>query len=278
MIGLTIVWCTAVVLATPQNQNSLPTISNSLPSELYASSTSGAYVSRRNRFSIRFSNLSAMLSPTVDRCELLIRVLDSTLDVPSVHYRNRSHLTELRTEQNLQDGMIQVISLNRDVVYGLSRGLDLIVTRNNLDIHDSTTPMLVAYGDNSHEVVDLQMFLGDDIDDSSRVKRDVTSNMVDPDDVAHSPCHLEELWMDFPKGMHPEIVNVRQCVGSCSSVGHSKEANSHTIVQAHLGVKRPGETHVPSCCVPVEFRSMFFEKDLRRKEVQNLIATKCGCR
>ena len=41
MIALTIVWCTAVVLATPQNQNSLPTISNSLPSELYASSTSG---------------------------------------------------------------------------------------------------------------------------------------------------------------------------------------------------------------------------------------------
>lgn len=277
MIALTIVWCTAVVLATPQNQNSLPTISNSLPSELYASSTSGAYVARRNRFSIRFSNLSAILSPTVDRYELLIRVLDSTLDVPSVHYRNRSHLTELQTEQHLKDGMIQVISLSRDVVHGLARGLDLIVTRNNLDIHDSTTPMLVAYGDNSQEVVvDLEKFLGEDIDESSRVKRDVTSNMVDPDDVALSPCHLEELWMDFPR-VHPEIVNIRQCVGSCShsSVRHY---NNHTKMQALLGKERPGETHVPSCCVPVEYRSQFFEANLKRIEVQNLIATKCGCR
>ena len=51
--------------------------------------------------------------------------------------------------------------------------------------------MLVAYGDSSQEVVvDLEKFLGEDIDESSRVKRDVTSNMVDPDDVALSPCHL----------------------------------------------------------------------------------------
>ena len=28
--------------------------------------------------------------------------------------------------------------------------------------------------------------------------------------------------------------------------------------QAHLGVTKPGETRVPSCCVPIEFKSEFF--------------------
>ena len=58
---------------------------------------------------------------------------DTTLELPSVHYRKNNRLNELTVEPDGTDAYLERVGLSRDIVQGLSKGLDLRVSSVNLD-------------------------------------------------------------------------------------------------------------------------------------------------
>ncbi|KAL5271933.1 hypothetical protein ACHWQZ_G000208 [Mnemiopsis leidyi] len=216
---------------------------------------------------------------------MLIRLIDNSLEMPMVHYRHSRHLTELAVQQDDNDVYLERVTIPREVVQGLSEGLDLRVSSINLDIGDVTTPLLVGYGQDEVEV-DWEEFLwsDDDSGEASREKRDVQTNMVDSEDVKNYPCHRRSLWTRHRGDLHPSSFDIGQCVGSCSYtlIQQSRSSSNHTKMQAALGQSRPGDTHVPHCCVPVKFETQWFvsvrDHFIRRREMQNAVVTECGCR
>ena len=58
---------------------------------------------------------------------------DTTLELPTVHYRKNNRLTELTVKPDDTDAYLERIGLSRDIVQGLSKGLDLRVSSINLD-------------------------------------------------------------------------------------------------------------------------------------------------